>query len=247
VAGGVRADRVEGVAVLTLSRPEVLNALDIDTLGALVAAIDEHGRDGGIVLTGEGRAFSSGDDLKASEGISRQTFLRVIEGFQDVTRAIVRTEVPVVAAVNGIAVGGAAEIACACDLRIGCPNSEFLFPENGIGLTISNGSTITLPELVGRRALGIVLLGERIGADTARELGLLDDVVGEVAELIPRAVKVTAALATGGAATPLHLRLLRPPPEAMERALRAERDAALQAWDQGWPQAGIRRFLESRR
>lgn len=247
MAGGVRAERVEGVTVLTLSRPEVLNALDLDTLGELVAAIDEHGRETGIVLTGEGRAFSSGDDLKASEGISRETFVQVIEGFQDVTRAIVRTEVPVVAAVNGIAVGGAAEIACACDLRIGCPESEFLFPENGIGLTISNGSTVILPSLVGRRALGLVLLGERIGAGTARELGLLDQVVGEVAELVPHAVKVTAALATAGAATPLHLRLLRQPPEAVERALRIERDAALEAWDQGWPQAGIRRFLESRR
>jgi enoyl-CoA hydratase/carnithine racemase len=247
VAGGVRAERVAGVAVLTLSRPEVLNALDLDTLAALVAAIDEHGRDSGIVLTGEGRAFSSGDDLKATEGISRQTFTQVIEGFQDVTRAIVRTEVPVVAAVNGIAVGGAAEIACACDLRIGCPESEFLFPENGIGLTISNGSTVTLPSLVGRRALGMVLLGERIGADAARELGLLDHMVGEVDELVPYAVKVTAALATAGTATPLHLRLLRPPPEAVERALRIERDAALEAWDQGWPQAGVRRFLESRR
>jgi enoyl-CoA hydratase/carnithine racemase len=247
VAGGVRADRVEGVTVLTLSRPEVLNALDLGTLEALVAAIDEHGRDTGIVLTGEGRAFSSGDDLKATEGISRQNFVRVIEGFQDVTRAIVRTEVPVVAAVNGIAVGGAAEIACACDLRIGCPASEFLFPENGIGLTISNGSTITLPSLVGRRALGMVLLGERIGAVAARELGLLDQMVGEVAELVPYAVKVTVALVTAGRATPLHLRLLRLPPEAVERALQIERDAALEAWDQGWPQAGVRRFLESRR
>jgi enoyl-CoA hydratase/carnithine racemase len=247
VAGGVRAERVEGVTVLTLSRPEVLNALDLDTLGELMAAIDEHGRETGIVLTGEGRAFSSGDDLKASEEISRETFVQVIEGFQDVTRAIVRTEVPVVAAVNGIAVGGAAEIACACDLRIGCPESEFLFPENGIGLTISNGSTVILPSLVGRRALGLVLLGERIGADTARELGLLDRVVGEVAELIPHAVKVTATLTTVGAATPLHLRLLRPPPEAVERALQIERDAALEAWDQGWPQAGVRGFLDSRR
>jgi enoyl-CoA hydratase/carnithine racemase len=232
---------------LTLSRPEVLNALDLDTLGALVAAIDEHGRDSGIVLTGEGRAFSSGDDLKATEGISRQTFLRVIEGFQDVTRAIVRTEVPVVAAVNGIAVGGAAEIACACDLRVGCPNSEFLFPENGIGLTISNGSTITLPHLAGRRALGVVLLGERIGADRAQELGLLDLVVGDVAEVVPRAVRMTQTLTADGVATPLHLRLLRPPPDAVERALVTERDAALEAWDRGWPQAGIRRFLDSRR
>lgn len=234
--------------MVRLSRPHVLNALDLDTLGALSAAIDQDGRgSAGLVLTGEGRAFSSGDDLKASEGISRQTFLDVIEGFQEVTRAIMRTEVPVVAALNGIAVGGAAEIACACDLRLGCPATEFLFPENGIGLTISNGSTVILPALVGRRALGLVLLGERIGADRAEELGLLDVMVGAVDEVVPEAVRLAAALGAEGTATALHLRMLRLPGADIERALREERDAALEAWDRGWPEAGIRRFLESHR
>jgi enoyl-CoA hydratase/carnithine racemase len=247
MGSAVRVDAEGGVAVVRLSRPEVLNALDLAALGDLTAAVDEHGRGAaGIVLTGEGRAFSSGDDLKATDGISRKTFLAVIDGFQEVTRAIFRTEVPVVAGLNGIAVGGAAEIACACDLRIGCSASEFLFPENGIGLTISNGSTVILPALAGRRALGLVLLGERIDARRAETLGLIDVMVPEVGQVVPRAVRIASALAEEGAATALHLRMLRLPDEEVERALRRERDAAVEAWDRGWPQVGIRRFLASR-
>ena len=248
MAEGVRVELVDGIAVIRLSRPQVLNALDLDGLRALQEAIDRHGRGtDGLVLTGDGRAFSSGDDLKATDGIDRDTFARVIDGFQEVTRAIMRTDVAVVAAVNGIAVGGAAEIVCACDVRVGGPATEFLFPENGLGLTISNGSTVTLPALTGRRALALVLLGQRIGPDRAVELGLLDVVVSKVEDVVPEAIRVASALSGEGAATPLHLQMLRPPTAVIERALEAEREAAMEAWDRGLPQAGIRRFLETRR
>src|SRR6266540_3577357 len=126
-----------GTVLLRLSRPHVLNALTIEMLGDLAAGIrffGAAGLAGGIVVSGEGRAFSSGDDLHATEEMNRETFRTLIEAFQDVTRAIYQTEVPVVAALNGIAVGGAAEMACACDLRVGCPGTEFLFPENALGL-----------------------------------------------------------------------------------------------------------------
>jgi enoyl-CoA hydratase len=246
--GPVRVETVDGVAVVTLSRPEVLNALNLETLRAFAAALDEHDTDGGgIVITGEGRAFSSGDDLKASEGMSRDTFAEVIDGFQEITRVILRTRVPVGAALNGIAVGGAAEIAFACDLRVACPATEFLLPENGLGLTISNGSTVTLPALIGRRAIGVVLSGERIGAERAHDLGLIDVMVDDPAEVVPEAVRRLAALSADGMATAIHLRMLRPDPEAIERALHAERDAALEAWDAGLPQQGIGRFVRSRR
>jgi enoyl-CoA hydratase len=248
VSGPVRVEIVDRVAVVTLSRPEVLNALHLEALRALAAALDGHGRGtGGIVVTGEGRAFSSGDDLKASEGMSRDTFVEVIDGFQEITRAILRTEVPVAAALNGIAVGGAAEISFVCDLRVGCPATEFLLPENGLGLTISNGSTVTLPALVGRRAIGIVLSGERIGAERAQALGLVDVMVGGPGDVVPEAVRRVSALSAEGMATALHLRMLRPNAEEIERALQAERDAALEAWDSGLPQQGIERFVRSRR
>ncbi len=156
------------------------------------------------------------------------------------------TTAPVVAALNGIAVGGAAEIACACDLRVGCPASEFLFPENGLGLTVSNGSSVTLPGLVGRRAVGLVLLGKHIPADRAQALGLIDVMVERNEDVVDRAAEVVEGLQSDGTATPLHLALLRPDPQEIERALQREVDLAMEAWDQGWPQEGIRRFMARR-
>jgi enoyl-CoA hydratase/carnithine racemase len=236
--------------VLRLSRPDVLNALTVDMLVDLAAGMRWFGtaeRAAGIVLVGEGRAFSSGDDLHATEDMNRETFRTLIEAFQDVTRAIYRTEVPVVAALNGIAVGGAAEIACACDLRVGCPSSEFLFPENTLGLTISNGSTLILPSLLGRKAIGLVLMGERITAERALDLGLLNAMVKDCGQVETEARRVTASLGEEGRATRLHLAMLRLPIEQVEQALKREVDAALDAWDRGWPQQGIERFFQGRR
>ena len=247
-APAIVLERRGDVALITLDRPRVLNALTVPMLAELSSTLRrEGGRDGasGVVLTGAGRAFSSGDDLDATDGLDRAAFEEMIGAFQDVTVAIADTVVPVIAALNGIAVGGAAEIACACDLRIGGPTSEFLFPENGLGLTISNGSTFTLPRLVGRRALGMVLLGERIPAGRAYDLGLIDTMVeGDVAE---GAVALAAELGAPGRATAFHLRMLRPPREQLLEALRVEHRVAIEAFDAGAPQAGVRAFLDRRR
>ncbi|MDQ4006125.1 MAG: enoyl-CoA hydratase/isomerase family protein [Actinomycetota bacterium] len=240
-------DRREGVSVITLNRPRVLNALTVPMLAELSAAIRQEGGGGGsaLVLTGAGRAFSSGDDLDATDGLDRPAFEEMISAFQDVTVALADATVPVVAALNGIAVGGAAEIACACDLRVGGATSEFLFPENGLGLTISNGSTFTLPSLVGRRALGLVLLGERIAAERAFDLGLIDRMVeGDVLE---GAVALAAELGSPDRATRFHLRMLRPPRDELIEALRREQQIALEAFDAGAPQSGVRAFLDRRR
>jgi enoyl-CoA hydratase/carnithine racemase len=242
------AEVEDRVAVLRLDRPEALNALTVEMLADLASGIRLHAAEGrSVVLTGVGRAFSSGDDLKATESLDRRSFEELIEAFQDVTRAIAGAPAAVVAGLNGIAVGGAAEIACACDLRVGCPASEFLFPENGLGMTISNGSSATLPALVGPRALALVLLGERIGGARARELGLIDVMVDAPEDVEPAARRIAAALAEEGRSTELHLALLRPPAEEIERALQREREAAGESWDRGWPQEGIRRFWERRR
>jgi enoyl-CoA hydratase/carnithine racemase len=168
----------------------------------------------------------------------------MIDAFQDVTAAISETTVPVIAALNGIAVGGAAEIACACDLRVGGPASDYLFPENGLGLTISNGSTLTLPALVGPRALGLVLLGERIGASRALELGLID--VWTDGDVVARAVELGADLGAPDRATRFHLQMLRPSPDRLQEALRREREVAVAAFQAGAPQAGVRAFLDRR-
>lgn len=249
-SANVVSERQGAVVTLRVNRAEVLNALTLEMLADLasgVRTLGTGGRSAAIVLTGTGRAFSSGDDLKITQDLDRSTWELLIDAFQDVTRAISETEVPVVAALNGIAVGGAAEIACACDLRIGGPSSDFLFPENGLGLTISNGSTLTLPALLGPRAVGVVLLGDRIPAERARELGLIDVWVEDPAEVLLEARRVAGRLAEAQGATALHLSMLRPPREEVERALERERRAALEAWERELPQRGIRRFFESRR
>lgn len=245
----LQSELVDGCAVLRLNRPEVLNALTRELLEDLAAGIRWHGRERrarGVVITGAGRAFSSGDDLKEAEGLEQESFIGLIGAFQDVTRAISETDVPVIAALNGIAVGGAAEITFACDIRVGCSKSEFMFPENTLGMLISNGSTINLPSLVGPRALPLVLLGERLGAERARELGLFDVFVDNPDAVTSEAVRIALSLTEEGRATSLHLSLLRVPPAEMEKALKREVEAAEEAWNRGLPQANIRQFLESR-
>jgi enoyl-CoA hydratase len=242
----IRLELADGAAVIRLDRPDVLNALTIEMLVDVAAGIRALGNGDGadaVVLTGEGRAFSSGDDLADTEGIDVEASIRLIEAFNDVTRAIFETTVPLIAALNGIAVGGAAEIACACDLRVGGPRSDFLFPENGIGLTVSNGSTAILPSLVGRRALGLVLLGDRIPGARAHELGLIDVWVDDQGQVLGEALRVAAMLAEPGRSTALHLELLRPPLDEIERAMARELDASIRAFERGLPGEGIRRFF----
>ncbi|CAL9593047.1 AMP-binding protein [Streptomyces sp. enrichment culture] len=245
--GSLDVDVVRDVAVLTLRRPEKLNALDVPTRRRLAALVREFGtgdRVRGIVLTGEGRAFSAGEDLRCAPTTDagvREAF----ESFHDITRAILRTRVPVVAAVNGLAVGGASEITLCCDTRIGTPATEYYQPENGRGLTVSNASSVLLGRLVGSHAMRLVLGSPRIGADEALRIGLLDEIV-EPGALIGRAVDTVVDWTPEGNTTALHLALLRPRPEEIEAAFAREDLAAREAWESGALSAGIEGFWSAR-
>jgi enoyl-CoA hydratase len=231
-------------AIVTLKRPEKLNALTVPMLRDIAAAIEvAAGSSRGVVITGEGRAFSAGDDLAATADLTTDAFEDLLAGFQQITRAILRTGVPVVAALNGIAVGGAAEMTLACDARVGWAGSDFLFPENDVGLTISNASTYLLPRLLGPRALLIVLDGRRISGSDAHALGLIDYFVGSAEEVVPEAVAVLERWTSRGLATRFHLELLRPPLEEVERALEREVEVGRNVWDAGTAREGIARFL----
>jgi enoyl-CoA hydratase len=236
---------VDGVAVLRIDRPDKLNALTPSMLPALASAIRDHAAEArGLVLTGTGRAFSAGDDLDATADLDATGFDALIDGFQGLTRAVLDTEVPVVAAINGLAVGGAAELTLACDARIAALDAFLLFPENGLGLTISNGSTHLLREIAGARALPLVLDGERIAAEDALALGLItdlaDDPVGAALERVGRWI-------ADGTATRWHLRMLRPDRAAVEAALRRESDVAREAFAAGIVTAGASGFRDRAR
>lgn len=240
-------DTIRDVAVLTLSRPEKLNAMDIATRYRLAAVIRELGsgeRARGIVLTGEGRAFSAGEDLQSAPSTDAE-FREAFESFHDITRAILGTRVPVVAAVNGLAVGGASEITLCCDARIGTRATEYYQPENGRGITISNASSVLLRRVVGNHAMRMVLGSPRIGADEALRIGLLDEIVGPEA-LVGRAVETVIEWTPEGNTTALHLALLRPQAEDVEAAFAREDLAAGKAWESGVLSAGIKDFWSDR-
>jgi enoyl-CoA hydratase/carnithine racemase len=245
-SGYIEVSVSEAVAVVTLRRPDKLNALTA-AMRRELAAVLRHFGDGhsvrGIVVTGAGRAFSAGLDLKEAAQLPPGGLIADVELFHDITRAALQTRVPVVAALNGIAVGGACEMTLCFDARLGTPAAEYFLPENNIGLTISNASSVLLPRLVGAKAMRLVLEAARIGAGDALAIGLLDEIVEE-AGLVEAAIGLVHRWTQPGAATAAHLRLLRPPLAEIEQAMAAESEAASGPDAAGLAAAGINRFLK---
>lgn len=195
-------ERVGAVAVLRMNRPASMNALDAELVSALGAGIARASADANvraIVLTGEGGAFCSGADLKEALGqLARGIALEsLLEAFQASIRAIASAPQPVIAAVDGAAVGFGADLALACDLRV-CSERAYLQEKFvGIGLMPDGGGTFHLPRLVGPgRALELLLLGEKVEAARAFELGLANRVVS-VERLVPEALELAQRLAEG--------------------------------------------------
>jgi enoyl-CoA hydratase/carnithine racemase len=245
-SGDIQVSVPEDVAVVTLARPDKLNALTA-AMRRELAAIFRYFGDGhsvrGIVVTGSGRAFSAGMDLREAADLPPGGLIADLESFHDMTRAVLETRVPVVGALNGIAVGGACELTLCFDARLGTPAVEYFLPENGLGLTISNASSVLLPRLAGpRAALRLVLESPRIGAQEALDLGLLDEIV-DPDGLIEAATDLVHRWTPPGAATAVHLPLLRPSRAMVEQAMAAETEAASGPDAAGLAQAGISRFI----
>jgi enoyl-CoA hydratase/carnithine racemase len=225
------------VTVITLQRPAKLNALTSDMRRRLAAEVRASAARG-IVVTGAGRAFSAGEDLHEARDLS---LVEEVETFHDLTRSVLETRVPVVAAINGLAVGGAAEWTLCFDARIGAPTAEYFLPENGIGLSISNASSLLLPRLVGGRALRMVLDRARLNAEQALAAGLIDEIV-EPDKLLDTAVELVHRWNQPGTATSVHLQLLRPSLDEVERAFARETEAAVQVEESGIAALGMERF-----
>jgi enoyl-CoA hydratase len=193
VAWGVESGHIgvavqEAVAVVTLRRPDKLNALTTGMRRELAAILRHYGGGDsvrGIVLTGAGRAFSAGLDLREAAALPRGGLAADVELFHDITRAALETRVPVIAAVNGIAVGGACEMTLCFDARIGTPAAEYFLPENNIGLTISNAASVLLPRLAGHQAMRLVMESARISAQDALACGQGDQIVAPTSSRPP--------------------------------------------------------------
>ena len=188
------------VRILTLNRPERLNAITEQLIADLNAALSAAHADSSVravVLTGAGRAFCAGDDLHeyAEQASTREATQAYVEELQQVTRHIMLGRVPVVAAVRGWAVGGGFEWVLDCDLVVVGESAKGFFPEMGLGLFVTGGVTALLPRIVGlSRARQLLMLGERIDSAQMLDWGIAHWRVPDEA-LLDEAIAVAARLA----------------------------------------------------
>lgn len=214
----------ERVAVITISRPKALNALNTETLKELDFAIDEIANDDeiyAVILTGDGKAFVAGADITEMKDLDVMCARKFGNLGNKVFRKLETLEKPVIAAVNGFALGGGCELSMACDIRIASSKAKFGQPEVGLGITPGFGGTQRLARLVGTgMAKQLIYTGDIINAEEALRIGLVNKVV-EPEQLIEE-VKLLAKKIASNA--PIAVKLSK---TAINRGLQMDIDTAL--------------------
>ncbi|MGI6719445.1 MAG: enoyl-CoA hydratase-related protein [Anaerovoracaceae bacterium] len=169
------------VGIIRIDRPDALNALNTDVLAELDQVLDRAAADEDLrvlIITGEGKAFVAGADISAMQPLSEEEGYAFGRQGQAVFRKIETMDLPVIAAVNGFALGGGCELAMACDIRIAGERAKFGQPEAGLGITPGYSGTQRLPRLVGKgKAMELILTGDIISAEVASSIGLVQRVV----------------------------------------------------------------------
>jgi 2-(1,2-epoxy-1,2-dihydrophenyl)acetyl-CoA isomerase len=251
----VLCEVADGVASVTLNRPDKLNAFNEAMHQALVRALDRIEADGtvrALLLTGAGRAFCAGQDLGdrvTGEGDAPPDLGDTLERlYNPLIRRLTRLEVPVVCAVNGVAAGAGANLAFACDLVLAARSAKFSQAFCKIGLVPDSGGTYVLPRLVGHaRAMGLALLGEALGAEEAERWGLIwravDDVaLQDEASALARHLARQPTIGLGLIKRALHASVAN----TLDQQLDLERDLQREAGRSVDYQEGVRAFLEKR-
>jgi len=175
-------EKSEGIATITINRPEKLNAMDQETVQEILSALDDAEKDENIrvvVITGAGdRAFSAGADISGMKGRTPLDSRKSSQLGQQPMNRVEDLEKPVIAAINGYALGGGLELAMACDFRIASENARLGQPEINIGLVPGWGGTQRLPRFVGKAlAKEMIFTGRMIDAKIAEQHGLVNKVV----------------------------------------------------------------------
>ena len=199
--------QVEGhVAVATLNRPERMNALSTpicEGLRDLVARVENDVEIRAIVITGTGRSFCAGADLKERHELGPGARWKYVEGTNRTIRVLESADVPVIAAVNGFALGGGVELLLACDYRVAVSTATFGLPETALGI-IPGGSQVRLMQEIGPSNMAwMTYTSERFDSRRAKEIGLINEVVENTEELTRRSLELANAIAANA---PLALR-----------------------------------------
>ncbi|WP_216895577.1 enoyl-CoA hydratase/isomerase family protein [Nocardia alni] len=233
IAGAATVERTDGLATITLARPSASNALDVALKNALLAAVRSVAADTSVravLLRAEGRNFCVGQDLaEHSAGLDADpatAMSTVGEHYNPIVRALAGLEVPVVVGISGACVGAGLGLALTADIRIAGQGAKFAAAFTGIGLASDSGLSHTLVAAVGAsRASGLMLLGDRIGADRALEWGIVHRVVPDE-EVDGAAAEIARGLAAGPTTAFRAVKdLLRHPEPTLDATLERERAA----------------------
>jgi methylglutaconyl-CoA hydratase len=239
--GGLRIERDEQVLRVTLARPERRNAFDAELIADLTRAFADVGDARVIVLAGEGSSFCAGADIEWQRSAIHLSYDENVEDAMRLYRmceTIDRCPAPVVARVQGFALGGGSGLVACSDVAVAAPDATFGFSEVKLGIIPAVVSPFVLPRL-GAHARRYFLTGERFDADTALRIGLVEEVAGALDAAVERLV--TELLSSGPQAVREAKKLMRERPEGEETAQIAAR---LRAGDEG--QEGLHAFLERR-
>ena len=245
----VLVERHGAVGVVKINRPEVKNALNPSALRELSSALRRFETEDSVhsvVLGGEGGCFTTGDDLSETVRMDAGGLAEMIESFQSITRVLRGLPQPVVAAVEGYAVGGGLEIAACCDIRVVSEETRLFCPEVSLGLLMSNASSALLPRLIGAgHARDLMLTGSRFDVVWAERVGFAQRVVPR-GQAIAAAIEVASDIAGANPdAVRMTKRLLnRGEDTEVEAALAAETEATLAAFERPDVVAAMRGELE---
>jgi enoyl-CoA hydratase len=195
-------EKKEGVAVARLNRPQVLNAMNKQLWLDLQAALDDAREDDEtkvVVITGEGRAFSTGADLKESKTRSIDAYRDYLVSLQEVSRAVIRFEKPTIAAINGFAIGSGYELALACDIRIAAEEAKIGSPEAKVTSSVTGGAFRLVQDLIGPgKARELLFTGEYIDGSEAQRIGLVNRAV-PLDKLMESVMEMAAKIAANSA------------------------------------------------
>ena len=195
-------DKHDGVAVIRLNRPQVLNAMNKRLWLDMQAALEDARADEGIkvvIVTGEGRAFSTGADLKESKTRSIEDYRDYLVSLQEVSRVIIRFEKPTIAAVNGFAIGSGYELALACDIRIAAEEAKIGSPEAKVTSSVTGGAFRLVQNLIGPgKARELLFTGEYIDGMEAQRIGLVNRAV-PAEKLMETVMEMAAKIAANSA------------------------------------------------
>ncbi|NLY37253.1 MAG: enoyl-CoA hydratase/isomerase family protein [Tissierellia bacterium] len=240
------------IGVLTLNSPETLNALDSIILNELEAWVDGPAQEEtlrAIVITGEGKAFVAGADIKEMLSLDAQGAKKFGMLGSTIFRKIEKLSIPVLAAVNGFALGGGCELALCCDIRLASKRAKFGQPEVGLGITPGFSGTLRLPRVVGvAKAKELIYTAKIVGADEALSLGLVNHVV-EPEELLEKTMQMARQIAgnSGSAVSKSKAAIDRGLDMDIDNAILVENDLFALCFAQDDQKEGMQAFVNKKK